>query len=188
MTIAPSTLDDILTAQILVAWAGEALADPQRLGWWRTAMADEYGGEDLLKRLTPETWRWGTLVTVREAARRADAAARRRDHDPDRLVSLYSLGFDLDEQLEERLAEHRRAGREPLVALPGLRLMADGWSRSSFEAWVGGHAGSKVSQALAGRRLEGRAPAAPDLLVHRLVGALAPFASEWPAPHFVREA
>jgi hypothetical protein len=50
-----NVLDEILTLQLLVAWAGEGLSDPPRLGWWRTMLVDEFGGEDLFKRLTPRT-------------------------------------------------------------------------------------------------------------------------------------
>jgi hypothetical protein len=67
-----ATLDMILTAQLAVAWAGEA-GDPPRLKWWRTDLASEFGGEDLFKRLLPHTWRWAVLEGAREAARRRDA-------------------------------------------------------------------------------------------------------------------
>ena len=37
-------LDAILALQLTVAWAGEGLADPKRLEWWRTDLVDELGG------------------------------------------------------------------------------------------------------------------------------------------------
>jgi hypothetical protein len=43
----------LLTLQLLVAWAGEALSDPPRLGWWRTMLVDELGGGDLCQRAEP---------------------------------------------------------------------------------------------------------------------------------------
>ena len=67
-----SDLDAILALQLAVAWAGEAQSSPPRLGWWRTAMCDVDGGEDLLRRLTPKTWEWGVLESCRAAARRVD--------------------------------------------------------------------------------------------------------------------
>ena len=77
-TTSPPTaaeLDALLTAQIAVAWAGEG-GDEPRLGWWRTDLVDEYGGEDLFARLLPHTARWAVLQAVREAARRTDARLR----------------------------------------------------------------------------------------------------------------
>lgn len=63
-------LDEVLVLQLAIAWAGEADTDPTRMGWWRTSMCDEYGGEDLLKRLTPKTWEWAVLESARAAAKR----------------------------------------------------------------------------------------------------------------------
>ena len=51
-----SALDGALTAQLAVAWAGEKGEEP-RLGWWRSDLASELGGEDLFRRLLPHTWR-----------------------------------------------------------------------------------------------------------------------------------
>src|SRR3954447_16703041 len=102
--ITRADLDFVLTAQIALAWAGEAGEEP-RLGWWRSDLTSEFGGEDLFRRLLPNTWRWATLQGAREAARRRDADIRSRDHDPDRILSLYRLGLEADERLDERLHE-----------------------------------------------------------------------------------
>src|SRR3954463_4150117 len=102
--IPTSDLDRILTAQLVVAWAGEGGED-KRLGWWRSDLVSEFGGKDLFRRLLPHTWPWAVLQAVREAARRKDAEFRRQDHNPDRILSLFSLGFELDERLEERLQD-----------------------------------------------------------------------------------
>lgn len=72
----PAVLDEVLSLQLLVAWAGEGKTDPPRLGWWRTSLVDEFGGEDLFARLMPRTWRWAVLEAARTAARIADAEAR----------------------------------------------------------------------------------------------------------------
>src|SRR3954463_640549 len=114
-----SVLDQILVAQLALAWAGEAGEEP-RLGWWRSDLTSEYGGEDLFRRLLPRTWRWATLPGAREAARRRDAEARARDHDPDRILSVFRLGFEADERLDERFQELKASGKDPLEALPAL--------------------------------------------------------------------
>jgi len=61
-------VDAALEAQLIVAWAGEA-GEERRLGWWRTDMVAEFGGEDLFRRLMPRTSDWAVLQVVREAAR-----------------------------------------------------------------------------------------------------------------------
>lgn len=92
-----SEIDRALTAQFVVAWAGES-GEEKRLGWWRSDLVSEFGGKDLFRRLLPSTWAWAVLQGAREAARRKDAELRRQDHDPDRILSLFSLGFELDER------------------------------------------------------------------------------------------
>lgn len=61
-----------------------------------------------------------TLQAVREAARRTDEALPSRDADKDRILSLYRFGFELDERIEDRLSELKRAFADPLAALSGL--------------------------------------------------------------------
>lgn len=90
-----SDLDLALTAQIVVAWAGEGGEEP-RLAWWQTDLVSEFGGEDLLRRLLPRTFEWAMLQGVREAARRKDAELRAKASDPDQLVTLYRCGFALE--------------------------------------------------------------------------------------------
>ena len=109
-------LDAILSVQLTVAWAGEGEGEAPRLGWWRTDLVSQEGGGDFFRRLTPHTWMWASLQGAREAARRADAAQRARDHNPDRLLTLFHLGPALDGWLEERLLELKRAGRSPMQA------------------------------------------------------------------------
>jgi hypothetical protein len=59
-----SDIDMALTSQLVVAWAGET-GEESRLGWWRSDLASEYGGEDLFRRLLPSTWRWAALQGAR---------------------------------------------------------------------------------------------------------------------------
>ena len=92
--ISTSLFDKILAVQLAVAWAGEKGEDP-RLGWWRTDLISEFGGEDLFQRLLPHTWGWDVLQAAREAARRRDAAVRAKVHDPDRILAPFVLAHPL---------------------------------------------------------------------------------------------
>ena len=180
----PRDLDTLLTAQIAVAWAGEGGEDP-RLAWWRTDLVNEYGGEDLFKRLLPHTWRWAVLQAVREAARRTDAALRAKAHNPDALITLYRQGFTTDEQLDERFGELKRAGAPPTEALPGLAaVLQEDWDKDAFTTWVTQHPTPNAKTTPAGREL--RSPPPEDLSERaaQLVAALAPFAASYPMPHY----
>lgn len=177
------TLDTILSAQLLVAWAGEGGEEP-RLGWWRTELASEFGGEDLFRRLLPGSWRWATLQAVREAARRRDAEFRGQHHDADQIHSLFHFGFELDEKLDERLQEHKRATLAPPEALPQLALTAAEWDRDAFDAWLRSHDAASSSQTPVGRRIKGAPPAQPVARVSHLVAALAPLGEAYPLPHY----
>src|SRR5437588_5119616 len=105
-TLADTTLDAILATQLTVAWAGEGRCAPRRLGWWDTDLIDEAWGGDLLARLLPRTHAWASL----EAARRSDAKARGKMANPDKMRTLFFLGFELDEQVSDRLAALKREG------------------------------------------------------------------------------
>jgi len=180
------TLDLVLTTQIAVAWAGEA-GDPPRLNWWRSDMASEYGGEDLFRRLLPNTWRWAVLEAAREAARRADAENRRQSHDADALMSLYCLGVETDRRLDERLADLVRSGQPPVTALPGLVTWLDKpFDRGVFADWVAEHGEPNITQSPVGRRLRGNPPDDLESTVRSLVSALTPLGDAYPLPHFRR--
>ena len=183
-----SDLDLALTAQIAVAWAGEGGEEP-RLSWWQTDLVSEFGGEDLLRRLLPKTYPWAMLQAVREAARRKDQELRAKASDPDQLVTLYRFGFELDEQIEERLQAHKRSGRSPLEALPGLvevlgASLHEPWSRPQFEKWVEAHSPVQTDAVPTGRLLKGAPPAGLDRAVQQLVAGLAPLGDGYPLPHF----
>jgi hypothetical protein len=179
-------LDRILVVQLAVAWAGESGEEP-RLGWWRSDLTSEFGGEDLFQRLLPRTWRWATLQAAREAARRKDAEVRDRDHDPDRVLSLFRLGFETDERLDERFQKWKCSGKTPLEAFPALnKVVADSWDQAGFAAWVRSHGEADTVTAPIGRRLKGAPPESLGLLVHNLVSALVPLGDEYPLPHYRR--
>jgi hypothetical protein len=181
-----SELDQVLATQLALAWAGEA-GEERRLGWWRSDLTSEYGGEDLFQRLLPRTWRWATLQGAREAALRRDAEARAKDHDPDRILSIFRLGFEVDERLDERFQELKASGKDPLEALPTLaEVVSDGWEPARFAEWIRGHGESDAVAAPIGRRLKGEPPVSLGLLVGKLVGALEPLGGEYPLPHYRR--
>ena len=124
---------------------------------------------------------------AREAARRRDAEARARDHDPDRILSIFRLGFEADERLDERFQELKASGKDPLEALPALaEVVAEGWQPARFADWVRGHGDADVVTAPIGRRLKGEPPESLGLLVRKLVAALEPLGGEYPLPHYRR--
>lgn len=183
-----SDLDAAVTAQFVVAWAGETGGEQdseKRLGWWRSALVFEDGGHVLFRELLPSTWRWAALQGAREAARRKDAEMRRENHNPDGVVSLYRLGFEVDQRIEERLQDLKRSGEEPLQALPGLaELNLEAWDRAQFLLWVQRHGEVDAATEPIGRRIKGPPPGALGQLIRKLVAALAPLAESYPLPHF----
>lgn len=183
--IPTSILDAILALQITVAWAGESRDHTKRLGWWQTDLVDATGGGDFLARLLPRTHAWASLEAVREAARRADEQGRRGMAEPDQVRSLYFLGFDLDERLAERLAEHKRSGVAPAQALQfPLQLdtpfTADALTRAlqlqgkppAFDVVPGG------------RHLKGAMPESLEEAVRTLAAALVPAPDRYPLPFY----
>lgn len=178
-------LDKILTIQLLVAWAGEGRSEPKRLGWWDTDLVDEAGGGDLLARLAPRTHVWASLELVREAARRVDAKARCKHGDPDKLRSLFFLGFDLDEKVADRLSELKRQGKPPEEVLPlpfKLSAKFDKDALVSALSKAGKVTFDKVPPV--GRQLKGAVPTAPLAMVEKLAAALTPLSEDYPLPFF----
>jgi hypothetical protein len=181
-----ATLDAILAVQLMIGWAGEGRCSPRRLGWWETDLIDEAGGGDFFKRLLPQTHLWASLEAVREAGRRVDAKARSKMADPDKMRSLFFLGFELDEQLGDRLGALKRGGSRPSEALPlALPLTAD----FSKEKLVGELQSVDASFTVVpgGRQLKGARPDAPDVMVRRLAAALAPLVDQYPLPFYKME-
>lgn len=184
-------IDSLLTAQLIVAWAGEKgdADDPasQRLGWWQTNLVGE-GAEYDLKELLPNTWRWAMLQAVRHAAKIHDASVRAKDHDPDRLLTLYSLGFEIDEKVDERLVQFKQNSKAIEEVLPDLASMINaGWSLDRFTSWVAKHGKESTTTVPAGRRLKGQPPEQIQTLLGKLLAGLAPLADTYPMPHFKQE-
>jgi hypothetical protein len=183
--LSEAALDEILALQFLVAWAGEGRCKPRRLGWWDTDLVDPEGGGDLLARLVPRTHAWAALEAVREAARQTDAKARERHGEPDRLRTIFFLGFEVDEKVSDRLAAHKRASRPPAESLP-LPFPLDGqWSQDkALAAFSPGKPPAFSAVPPVGRQLKGDPPASANDLVRQLVAALVPPADAYPLPFF----
>jgi hypothetical protein len=183
--IADPVLDSILAVQLLVAWAGEGRCEPRRLGWWDTDLIDEAGGGDFLARLAPQTHAWAALEAVREAARRVDAKARAKMAGPDKMRTLFFLGFEIDERLSDRLTAHKVERRSPADALR-FALPISGRAAFSRDAFAKALDVGDASFAVVpgGRQLSGVRPSAPDVLVGRLAAALVPLADTYPLPFY----
>jgi hypothetical protein len=150
-------------------------------------MASEFGGEDLFRRMLPNTWRWAVLTAAREAARKADAESRREAHDADAFLSLFGLGVELDRRLDERLADLTRSGQDPQTALPGLEpWLGKPFDREAFFAWTRKQGDPSTTPSPVGRRLRGAPPDAIEQVVGGLVAALSPPGPSYPLPHFKR--
>ena len=179
-----SVLDTILAHQLTVAWAGEGRCEPRRLGWWDTDLVDEAGGGDFFRRLLPRTRAWASLEAVREAARRVDAKARRKMADPDRMRTLFFLGFEVDELVGERLAALKREGRPPAEALPFPVGFDARFSTQVLETALRRPGADAAACRIVpgGRHLKGAYPASPGS-VRQLAAAL-PLADQYPLPFF----
>ncbi|MFV8749881.1 BREX-6 system BrxE protein [Nannocystaceae bacterium ST9] len=130
-------LDEILTMQLAVAWAGESADEEEpRLGWWRSDLVSKYGGIALFERLAPRTAAWAVYEAAREAARLVDTEKRSADASPHHLISLFHLGFEVDEQLDDRLLALKHAGEPPERALPRLAELPQEWEAKRFTAWL----------------------------------------------------
>ncbi|MCU0664707.1 MAG: BREX-6 system BrxE protein [Myxococcota bacterium] len=184
--ISNTVLDEILALQLTVAWAGEASCSPKRLGWWRTDLIDPAGGGDLMARLAPRTHVFAGLEAVREAALRADAKIRGQQPDPDRLRTLFYLGFAFDEHLGDRLAHHKRSGLSPAECLPLLLPLGVDFSVEAL-ASVLKPAGANAEHTVVpgGRQLKGSMPDEPAQAAQQLAASLVPFAESYPMPFYV---
>jgi hypothetical protein len=167
-------LDEILSLQLVIAWAGEVSTDAPRLGWWRSPMCDEFGGEDLMQRLAPRTWRWAVLEAARAAARRVDDRLRSAAENPDHLQTLFRLGFAVDEALDERLLELKQSEAAPRDVFPDLKPLQEQWSRESLAAWLSERGAAQHTATATGRRLAGATPADPCDAARQLAAALLP--------------
>jgi len=180
-----SALDTILALQITVAWAGEALSEPKRVGWWRTDLVDELGGGDLFKRLFPHTHQWASLEAVRQVAIQVDKQAREGMAKPDEVRTLLFWGFAVDEKLAERLSFHKRSGKKPVEVLDfPLELNAD-FVKVDFEDALR-MPNHNVTHKLVpgGREIAEAMPEALELRAKKLAAGLLPLADNYPMPFY----
>jgi hypothetical protein len=177
-------LDSILALQFMVAWAGEKSADPERLKWWDTDILDERGGGDFMARLFPKTAQWAGPKLVRRAATVVDARARARSRAKG-IWTLFFLGFELDEELDERIAYHRNAMHVPRDVF-GAQWLPDRWSLPAFESWLRDLCSPpEVQIDTVGRRLN-TMTTGPLQVATALVAALLPIAPLYPMPYMHR--
>jgi hypothetical protein len=167
-------LDQILSLQLALAWAGEAAGgESRRLGWWRTDLIDEEGGGDLWGRLLPRTRRWAGLDAARRAARLTDEKLRKPLARSDAMRTLFHFGFELDEALDERLAQHKLDAHPPAHVLPLLAALASPFEEASFRSRI---AASSVDASFkivpGGRKLKAAAGEAVPSVARRLAFAL----------------
>jgi hypothetical protein len=178
-------LDAILALQILIAWAGESLSEPPRLGWWRTDLVEAEGGGDLFLRLLPKTHVWAGLEAVRKVAIAADQRARLSMANPDTIRTLFFWGFVVDEKLNERLAIHKRAGSKPLDILPIPLDLNALFSKADLEIALKLPNQTVNFQVLpGGREIAGLVPDSLELQAKKLGAALLPLAEKYPMPFF----
>jgi hypothetical protein len=174
-------LDHILAIQFSVAWAGESGGAPPRLGWWQSDLIDADAGGDLFARLLPRTKDWAGLSLARRAAARIDKDARAHLKNGDRVWTVFHLGFVIDEQLCDRVADHRRHLRKPHEVLPDVFAVGYDWSSAAFAKRMSQLGSPKSEVTTAGRRLKGRQLSAVESTRH-LAAALLPLAEKYPLP------
>ena len=185
--ICASTLDAILALQMTIAWAEEGLCEPKRLDWWRTDLIDEAGGGDLLKRLLPKTHQWVALEAVRSAAIQIDRRERAKLAKPDALRTLFFWGVLVDEQLSNRLAEHKlnASSQMPSAVLPLPIELGVSFDRTAFEAVLRISDGKVETKVVPGGRLLVETGTEDlEIKAKKLAAALLPLANNYPMPMY----
>lgn len=183
--ITGSTLDAILALQMSVAWAGEGLCEPKRLDWWRTDLIDPAGGGYLFQELFPKTYEWASLEAVRRVAIAQDKQMRQGMAQPDRVRTLFFWGFAVDEQLDDRLLEHKRNGKSPAQVLPLPLDVESQFTKGAFEAAIRIPNQSVDFQVIpSGREIKGQVPDSLELSARNLTAALLPLTDKYPLPFY----
>ena len=180
-------LDSILALQFLVAWAGEGLCQPKRLDWWRTDLIDGDGGGYFLQALLPKTHQWAAFEAVRKAALQHDHQTRLNMAYPDSIRTLFFWGFHIDEQLDDRLAQHKRSDDQVLpeksLSLP-INLNGK-FAKADFEIAVqNSHRSVQYKVVPEGREIVEAIPASKELCARNLAATLLPLADHYPMPFY----
>lgn len=179
-------LDLILSIQLTVAWAGETGGEPPRLGWWQSDLVDVDAAGDLFTRLLPRTQLWAGLECVRAAAMGVDSRQRAQLSSPDAARTLFHLGFSMDEQLRDRIRDHKRRGTPPAEAMGHNFAVKDKFDRTVFEAYLQQFPKAKT-KVIPGAREVAAAKATPVEQVALLASAILPLAKEYPLPFIIAE-
>jgi hypothetical protein len=181
-----NSLDQILAIQIAIAWAGEK----DRLSWWNSEVTNEFGGFTQLLDLTPSSASWLSLKTVREIAKRMDKKARRTANDADNIYTIFRLGFEIDEQLDQRLTDliHSDSSQKTLLKHVGWLSEPNeqDWDAEDFTNWLRGLVGDRGQHKdePLGRRIVGEA--SEDLVerISKLANHLWPLTDTYTIPHY----
>lgn len=191
--IRDDTLDEILTLQLGVAWAGErgvpGEPETRRMGWWATCAVDEFGGEELYTRLVPQTSAWATFETARRAAWWVEEARLREANG--QLLSLFHLSPELNELLEDRLYAHKLSGRPIEARLPALGALIsqcapdEAFDEGAFRSWAAALGAVAFEDGATGRRLQSAPREALEIARQCAAALAAPtsHADTWPMPH-----
>lgn len=183
--IAPEELDVVLMLQCLVSWAGEGLTDPPRLNWWSTQLLDEWGGEDLFKRLFPKTSEWALLEATRKVAIQIDRQKRLNLAQSDRVCTLFFWGFGIDEKLEERLLLHKQNCSQPYDVLNFPLDLQEDFEEKAFKEAIQS-LDSEISFRIVpeGREMRGTIPKSIAHAAKNLVSGLIPLTDKYPMPFY----
>jgi hypothetical protein len=100
----------------------------------------------------------------------------------DRMWTPFHFGFEVDEQLDDRIAYHRRHEHKPAEVLGKKFLVGGSWLKSSLEQLLKSLGAPHAAVTPAGRQISTRARS-PVEAVPLLFGALLPLGSTYPLPH-----
>lgn len=185
--IAPDILDLILSFQMIVAWAGEGLSEPPRLGWWRTDMVDKQGGGYLLEELVPRTHQWASLEAAWRAAIQADRQKRQDMAKPDAVRTLFFWGFSVDEQLADRLREHKQSQACPAQVLPLRMDIEKAFNPEAFEIALRIDSMPQYKVVPSGRQITEPMLGGHGGCAEKLMAALLPLTDHYPMPFYPLE-
>lgn len=137
----------------------------------------------MLARLLPRTHQWAGLSLARRAAGRVDALGRQHLAAPDRVRTLFHLGFEIDEQLCDQVARYRRQEAQAREVLFDRFAIGYPWSLDAFTAYLQRLPAVKIKETAAGRRITTKAKSAVEQ-VRLLAAALLPLKAQYPLPYF----
>lgn len=185
--LASDILDRILALQVLVAWAGEFPGGTPRLNWWRADMIDVEAGGYLLEKMMPRTHRWASIEAALRAAIQTDHQKRSDMAKPDAVRTLFFWGFGIDEQLSDRLREHKlhQDWTDEVLALP--MNISEEFSREAFELAVQRDPAPNYKVVPSGRQMMELMPGGHNLCAAKLAAALLPLTDEYPMPFYSLE-